>query len=67
MGDASFFEGIAVGFLGKERFCAVEGGGFDDGLFEREVLKGVEGVVVDEYADGALGGEEVGCVEDGMR
>jgi hypothetical protein len=57
--DPSIFYLRAIRFFGEERLSAVDGSCFRDGSFEGDVLEGVEGVVVDEYSDGALGGEEM--------
>jgi len=55
---------LAVVFLLQERPAAEAFPGFHDGFLEGKILKGVEGVMVDENADGALGGEEVGGMFD---
>ena len=45
---------VAIPRLGQERFAPQPFGGALDRLFERQVLEGVQRVVVDEDADGAL-------------
>ena len=45
---------VAIARLGQERFAPQAFGGVLDRLFERQVLEGVQRVVVDEDADGPL-------------
>ena len=50
---------LAIARFGQKRLAAEPLGGALDGLFERQVLEGVQGVVVDEDADGALRRQQV--------
>jgi hypothetical protein len=45
---------LPVFLFGKERFAPHEGACLDDGLLERQMLEGVERVVVNEDGDRAL-------------
>ena len=60
--DAAALELFAIGGFGHVGLGAEEVSGFDDGLFEGQVLERVQGVVVDEDSDRALHGQQVGCV-----
>jgi hypothetical protein len=65
--NASRREFLSIPRLGEERLAAELVGGAFDGLFERQVLEGVQRVVVDEDADGALRGQQVRQVIDDAR
>jgi hypothetical protein len=58
--NAAAAEFGAVGILGHVRFGAEQAGGVDDGALKGQMLEGVQGVVVNEDADGALRREQVG-------
>jgi hypothetical protein len=49
---------LPVFLFGEERFAPKEGARLDDGLFERQMLEGVERIVVNEDGNGALGGKK---------
>ena len=53
---------LPILFLRHVRFGLKDPGGFDDGLFKRQMLEGVQGVVVDKNADRALGRQKVSQV-----
>ena len=65
--NASRREFLSIPRLGEERLAAQFLGGVLDGLFERQVLEGVERVVVDEDADGPLRGQQRREVIDDAR
>ena len=65
--NASRREFLSIPRLGEERLAAELIGGALDGLFERQVLEGVQRVVVDEDADGPLRGQQVRQVIDDAR
>ena len=58
---------VAIPRLGQERFAPQPFGGALDRLFERQVLEGVQRVVVDEDADGALRRQQVRQLIDHAR
>ena len=65
--NASRREFLSIPRLGEEGLAAQFLGGVLDGLFERQVLEGVERVVVDEDADGPLRGQQRREVIDDAR
>ena len=58
---------VAIPRLGQERFAPQPLGGALDRLFERQVLEGVQRVVVDEDADRALRRQQVRQLIDHAR
>ena len=65
--NAARRELVAIPRLGQERFALQPFGGALDRLFERQVLEGVQRVVVDEDADGALRRQQVRQLIDHAR
>ena len=63
--DAAPAELLAVAVLGQVRLAAEDLGPLAHRLVERQVLEGVQGVVVDEDGDRPLGRQQVGGVVDG--
>ena len=65
--NAARRELIAIPRLGQERFALQPFGGALDRLFERQVLECVQGVVVNEDADGSLRRQQVRQLIDHAR